>query len=85
MSGIRYVNALAGGQKILFFSGDWIIYCILSDSYQEEVARVDMIPSLNSDHSAIVFHFNSVEEQKHGPSYWKFNASLLEDFFFVSL
>ena len=24
-------------------------------------------------------HFNSIEEQKHGPSYWKFNASLLDD------
>ena len=40
-----------------------------------------MIPSLNSDHSAIVLHFNSVEEQKHGPSYWKFNASLLHSVF----
>ena len=40
-----------------------------------------MIPSLNSDHSAIVLHFNSVEEQKHGPSYWKFNASLLDSVF----
>ena len=57
----------------------------MSDSYQEEVERVDMIPSLNSDHSAIVLHFNSVEEQKHGPSYWKFNASLLEDSVFCKL
>ena len=29
--------------------------------------------------------FNSVEEHKHGPSYWKFNASLLEDSVFLSL
>ena len=42
-----------------------------------------MIPPLNSDHSAIVLHFNSVEEEKHGPSYWKFNASLLEDSVFL--
>ena len=60
-------------------------YWLLSDLYQEEVERVDMIPSLNSDHSAIVLHFNSVEEQKHGPSYWKFNASLLEDSVFCKL
>ena len=28
-------------------------------------------------------HFNSIEEQKHGPSYWKFNATLLDDSDFV--
>ena len=27
----------------------------MSDSYQEEVERVDMIPSLNSDHSAMLW------------------------------
>ena len=48
--------------------------CLLSDSYQEEVERTDIIPSLNSYHSAIVLYFNSVEVQKHGSSYWKFNA-----------
>ena len=26
-----------------------------------------------------MLHFNSVEIQKHGPSDWKFNASLLDD------
>lgn len=54
-------------------------YWLLSDSYQEEVEGVDIIASINSDHSAIVLHFNSIEEQRHGPSYWKFNASLLDD------
>ena len=44
-------------------------YWLLSDSYQEEVENVDIIPSINSDHSAIVLHFNSIDEQKHGPSY----------------
>ena len=60
-------------------------YWLLSDSYQEEVEGADIIPSLNSDHSAIVLHFNSVEKQKHGPSYWKFNASLLDDSDFCKL
>ena len=54
-------------------------YWLLSDSYQEEVNNVDTIPSINSDHSAIVLYLNSVEEQRHGPSYWKFNTSLLDD------
>ena len=51
----------------------------MRDSYQEEVEHANIILSLSSHHSAIVLHFNSVEEQKHGPSYWKFNASLLHD------
>ena len=38
---------------------------------------MDIIPSVNSDHLAIVLHFDSIEKQKFGPSYWKFNASLL--------
>ena len=50
----------------------------MSDLYQEEVG-VDIISSINSDHSAIVLHFNSTEEQRHGPSYWKSNTSLLDD------
>ena len=60
-------------------------YWLLSDSYQEEVEGADIIPSLNSDHSAIVLHFSSVEKQKYGPSYWKFNESLLGDSDFCKL
>ena len=44
-------------------------YWFLSDSYQEEVESVGIVPSINSDHSAIVLHFNSIEEQRHCPSY----------------
>ena len=39
---------------------------------------MDIIPSINFDHWATVLHFDSIEKQKFGPSYWKFNASLLE-------
>ena len=42
-----------------------------------------IILSVNSNHSAIVLHFDSIEKQKFGPSYWKFNASLLEDSGFI--
>ena len=40
---------------------------------------------INSDHSAVTLHFNNIEKQKHGPSYWKLNASLLDDDNFVEL
>ena len=40
---------------------------------------------INSDHSAIFLHFNSLDKQKHGPSFWKLNASLTDDNDFVTL
>ena len=54
-------------------------YWLISDNYQEEVVKADIVPSINSDHLAIIPHFNSINEQHHGPLYWKFNASLLDD------
>ena len=44
---------------------------------------MDIIPSINSDHWAIVLHFDCFEKQKFGQYYWKFNASLLEDSEFI--
>ena len=34
---------------------------------------------------AIFLHINNIVDQKHGPSFWKFNASLAEDGNFVTL
>lgn len=39
----------------------------------------DIIPSINSDHSAICLQFNSIQKSDHGPSFWKFNANLVDD------
>ena len=54
-------------------------YWLISDNYQEEVVKANIVPSINSDHLAITLHFNSINEQHYEPSYWKFNASLLDD------
>ena len=52
----------------------------LTDSaLQEEIEQVSIIPSVKSDHSAILLSINGIEEKSHGPSFWKFNASLLDD------
>lgn len=32
-----------------------------------------------SDHSAITLSINGIQSQTHGPSFWKFNSSLLDD------
>ena len=39
----------------------------------------------NVDHSAILLSINGIEEQIHGPSFWKFNASLLDDRDYITL
>jgi len=40
--------------------------------------------SIKSDHSPILLS-DGIEEKSHGPSFWKFNASLLDDNDYVAL
>ena len=60
-------------------------FWLISSSIQEDIEGTDIIPAIRSDHSAITLSFNGIEEHQHGPSFWKFNASLLEDETYVSL
>ena len=60
-------------------------YWLISDVCQDEIEMSDIIPSINSDHSAIFLQFNSIEKSHHGSSFWKFNASLVDDEDFVTL
>ena len=46
---------------------------------------MDIIPAIRTDHSAITIHINGIEETIRGPSFWKFNCSLLEDEEYVKL
>ena len=61
--------------------GFWLV----GNALQEEIDQADIVPSIKSDHSAIVLSINGIEEQIHGPSFWKFNASLLDDKDYVTL
>lgn len=55
-------------------------YFFVSSSLQPNVVNCDIIPAPNSDHSALTLDINTSEEEiTHGPSYWKFNNSLLDD------
>ena len=54
-------------------------FWLISDICQDEVDQVKIIPSIKSDHSAITLLFNGIEEQRHGPSHWKFNSNLTKD------
>ena len=60
-------------------------YWLISDCCQEDIEKSDIVPSINSDHSAVVLHLNSIDKQRHGPSFWKFNGSLVNDVNYVTL
>ena len=61
-------------------------FWLISDFCQEDIEKSDIISSINSDHSAItILHFSSIDRQKHGPSFWKFNASLVDDTNYTAL
>ena len=49
------------------------------DSLQDDIVSVDIIPSIKSDHSAITLSINGIDDSKRGPSFWKFNCSLVND------
>ena len=60
-------------------------FWLISSSIQDDTERVDIISAIKSDHSAITLCINRIEEQRHGPSFWKFNANLIDDERFASL
>ena len=60
-------------------------YWFINDASQDDIEKSDIIPLINSDHSAIILHFNSLDKPEYGPSFWKFNTSLIDDDDFVAL
>ena len=59
-------------------------YFLVSDSHQESIEMTDIIPSIASNHSAIILKLRPRYESNQGHSYWKFNSSLTEDRQFVN-
>ena len=54
-------------------------FFLVSDELQPFVVNCDIIPAPSTDHSAITMKFETFQEGKRGPSFWKFNNSLLEN------
>ena len=48
---------------------------------QDDIENAD----IQTDHSAIILDINSVKNINHGPSFWKFNNSLLDDEQYIKL
>jgi exonuclease III len=54
-------------------------YWIASAHLMYDLQGVDIKPSIRSDHSLINIDLYKSEQSTRGPSYWRFNASLLND------
>ena len=50
---------------------------------QDDVAKVDIVTAIRTDYHAIILEIDSLDDQERGPSFWKFNNSLLDDVLFV--
>ena len=60
-------------------------FWLISNSLQDDIENVDILTSVKSDHSAIILNIDSVKNLNHGPSFWKFNNSLLDDEQYIKL
>ena len=60
-------------------------YFLVSDSLQESIETIDIIPSVASYHSALILKLRPTYEGNRGRSYWKFDSSLTEDKQFVKM
>ena len=58
-------------------------YWFISNSLSDNVCDVDIIPSIKTDHSAIIIEFKDVGDSVKGPGLWKLNCSLLRDYLYV--
>ena len=60
-------------------------FWLISDVCQDEVEETNVNAAIITDHSAITISFNSFDEQAGCSSYWKFNSSLVNDDYYVSM
>ena len=58
-------------------------YFLISDQLQGQIEAIDIIPSVQSDHSTVRMRVNETQHCTKGRSYWKFNNSLTQDDAFV--
>ena len=63
----------------------WLDHLFISNSLQENVEVIDIIPAVSTDHSAIFMKMSPVKSAQRGPSHWQFNNSLTVDSVFVEM
>ena len=60
-------------------------YFLISDQLQDQIDKVDIILSIQSDHSTLKLKVCGTKRSSKGPSYWKLNNSLPQDKVFTEL
>ena len=60
-------------------------YFLISDQLLDQIDQVDIIPSIQSDHSTLKLKISGVKFSSKGPSYCKLNNSLVQDKVFIEL
>ena len=60
-------------------------YVFVLDSFQDSTHQVEILTGIQSDHSPILIQCRSPDEERRGPSHWKFNNSLLLDSEYIEL
>lgn len=54
-------------------------FSLVNDCLQDDIVSGDITPCIKSDHSAITFSINGVDDSERDPIFWKFNCSLVND------
>ena len=73
-----YVRRFSWRQKTPFKQRK-LDHIFVSNTLQESVTQIEIIPSVLSDHSAVILKLRPLVGDKRGPGYWKFNNSLVND------
>ena len=60
-------------------------YFMISNSLQDNIVDAGIIPSIWSDHSAVTLFIKPLTKAKKGNNHWKFNSSLVDDNYYVTL
>ena len=57
--------------RIDFFLTSYLLF--------DAICKTDIIPSIGTEHSAIIIEFKQSQQFQRGKGYWKFNSSLVND------
>ena len=53
-------------------------YFLISDQLQEQIKTIEIIPSVQSDHSTLIMKIGSIRQEAKGQSYWKSFVELMK-------
>ena len=54
-------------------------FFLISNDLQENVVKIDILASVESDHNPILLKFKAVRQNDKNTSYWKLNTALLKN------